>query len=289
MFKKKYYIVDAENNMGRCLVLTAPWQDSFVKVIKRKRIDVLRLSESAGFSGDNIDFLQALPELKGIEIYVRGIKDITPLQTLKSLVNLGLHCDFTQAPDFDLFENLEICKLTWRSEATSVLSCRHLKLLNIQNYPFEGLEVISHMSKLKRLQITSTKLRSLCGIDALHSLDTLDLAYCSKLQSISGVETCRYLSTVELENCKRIHDISPLGSVNKLKRLQIIDCGKIESLRFIENNKKLSYLNFSGSTAIEDGEFDGILTLPLLKEMWFADKRHYSHKRDEIQHLLANK
>jgi Leucine-rich repeat (LRR) protein len=289
MIKKKYYIAEAENNMGRCLVLTAPWQDSFLKVIKKENIDVLLLSESMGFIGDNICFLKEMPQLRGVEIYVDNIKDITPLQHLTKLEYLGLGCEFTNAPDFAAFENLKICKLTWRNKAKSILNCKHLRLLNIENYPLETLEDLGEMSHLKRLQITSRKLLSVSGIQGLQSLQTLDFAYCPKLVSLSGVEECQQLDTVEIEVCKRIHDISPLGGVNKLKRLQVIDCGKIESLRFIENNSMLSYLNFAGSTAIEDGEFGGLLTLPLLKEMWFADRRHYSHKRDDIHKLLASK
>ena len=283
----QFFIDDAENDMGRCLVLTAPWSDDIRSVIDKENISVLRLSQSAGWKGDDISFLRELPNLRGVEIYSWNVKDLTPLQALKGLEYLGLQCEFTKAPDFSGFGGLKICKLLWRPKAKTIFSCRGLSLLNIVNYPSEDLTDIDNMKDLKRLQLTSKKLVSLTGIEKLVSLSILDLAGCSRLVTLSGVEKCQQVETVELEGCKKVHDVSLLGELGKVKSLALTDCGKIRSLQPLANCPLLEEITFVGDTSIEDGVLTPLLEIPKLKKMWFVDKRHYSHKRDQVAALLS--
>lgn len=283
----QFFIDEAENNMGRCLVLTAPWEEGFKSVIEQENISVLRLSQSAGWKGDNISFLSELSGLRGVEVYAWGIKDLTPLQSVVGLEYLGLQCEFTKAPDFSIFENLKICKLVWRPKAKTVFSCSGLSLLNIVNYPSEDLNDIKHMQALERLQLTSRKLVSLSGIENLTSLSVLDLADCSKLENLAGVDQCQQLATVELEGCKKINDVSLLGELKGIKNVVLTDCGKIRTLQPLSSCQSLENLTFAGDTNIEDGALELLLDLPQLKKMWFVDKSHYSHKRDQVAELLS--
>lgn len=275
--------------MGRCLVLTSSWTDDFIKVIEKEKIDVLRLSDSAGWSGDDLSFLEHTPTLRGIEIYSWNIKDITPISHLNKLEYIGLQCEFSKAPDFNEFESLKICKLLWRPKAKSVLNCSKLTLLNISNYPFENLQSISEMKQLQRLQLTSKKLVSLEGIESLEKLEILDIANSSKLSSLEGVDKCTHLKNVEFESCKNVSDISLLGTLEELRKLHIIDCAKLGSLSTLASCSNLEELYFTGSTNVEDGDLNIVDELPNLKKMWFADKRHYSHKRDEIKVQLEQR
>ncbi|MEV3820813.1 hypothetical protein [Aeromonas dhakensis] len=70
----KYFIDEVENGMGRCLVLTAPWSDGFTSIIDKENISVLRLSQSAGWSGNDISFISDLTCLSGVEIYSWGVR-----------------------------------------------------------------------------------------------------------------------------------------------------------------------------------------------------------------------
>lgn len=63
----QFFIDDTENNMGRCLVLTAPWSGGIKSIIEKENISVLRLSQSVGWKGDDISFLKELPSLRGVE------------------------------------------------------------------------------------------------------------------------------------------------------------------------------------------------------------------------------
>ncbi|MEQ5777135.1 hypothetical protein J4E05_16545 [Thalassospira sp. NFXS8] len=97
-----YFIAESENGMGRCLVPKVSWSDDFIDVVHKEKISVLRLTDSMGWRDGDIYFLEKLQSvgLRGVEIYARGVKDITPLQFIPSLEYLGLQCEFNKAPDF---------------------------------------------------------------------------------------------------------------------------------------------------------------------------------------------
>lgn len=286
---EQYFIDEAEDDFGNCLVLKSPWSDGFIDVIKKENISVLRLTESMGWKDTDISFLEKLKGLGlcGVEVYAWDVKDITPLQCLPDLKYIGLQCEFTKAPDFSSFKSLTHFFIYWRPKAKTVFDCLGLSLLNIVNYPSENLEDIKDMQALERLQLTSRKLVSLSGVENLISLSTLDLAVCSKLESLEGVDRCQRLETFELEGCKKISDVSLLAELEYIKNIVLTDCGKIKTLQPLSNCQSLEALTFVGDTNIEDGELSALLKLPQLQKMWYVDKRHYSHKRDQVAELLS--
>jgi len=286
-----YCIDEAENDMGLCLVLKSPWSDSFIDVIKEQDISVLRLTESMGWKGNDISFLEKLQDvgLRGVEVYAWGVKDLTPLRFVPNLEYLGLQCEFIKAPDFSMFDQLGICKILWRPKAKTVFDCSGLKLLNIVNYPAEDLKDLEGMTGLERLQIASRKLESLVGIESLNGLRILDLVDCPKLALLAGIEICKDLQVVELENCKKVVDVSGLGQLLSLRDVMLTDCGKIKSLQALANCRLLESLSFAGDTDVEDGELAPLLDIPALKKMWFIDKRHYTHTRDQVAAELSSK
>jgi hypothetical protein len=288
---EKYFIDEDENGLGRCLVLKASWSDRFIELIEQENISVLRLSYSAGWKETDISFLEKLvgKGLRGVEIYAWGVKDVTPLQHLANLEHIGLQCEFTKAPDFSNFKNLINIFLSWRPKAKTIFDCLRVEQLNIVNYPSANLNDLKGMSYLKRLQLTSRKLVTLEGIEALQSLEVLDLFSCTKLESFDGIAKCSKLKEVELESCKKINDISSLGGIEKLRKVILTDCGKIKSLCSLVNCSLLETLTFTGDTNIEDGKLTPLLDNPKLKRIWFADKTHYSHNRDEIAATLSLK
>lgn len=283
----KYFIDEVENGMGRCLVLTAPWSDDFKSLIDKENISVLRLSQSAGWSGNDISFISDLTCLSGVEIYSWGIKDITPLESISNLEYLGLQCEFTKAPDFSKLKKLKVFKAQWRPKAKTIFSCGELNRLNIVNYPSENLKKLNRMSLLRRLQLTSKKIRTLSGIEELSSLSTLDLAYCPRLEDLSGIDKCQQIEIVEIENCKRVYDIAILSELKNLKEIVLIDCGKVKSLRPLAHSQSLESITFIGDTTIEDGDLTSLLNIPTLKKMWFANKRHYTHTREQVMEALS--
>ncbi len=213
MINDQYFIDEAENGLGNCLVLKSSWTDEFWDIIQKENISILRISESAGWRGNNIDFLNSIDErvkLRGIELYAWDIKDITPIWSLPDIEYLGLQCSFTKAFNFSLLESLRFFKAYWRPKAKTVLECKKLQLLNIVNYPFSDFSDLNQMVHLERLQISSRKLVSLSGIENLKSLKVLDLFDCRSLEDISDLRKCEALRAVEIDSCKNIEDRSVL-------------------------------------------------------------------------------
>ena len=238
-----------------------------------------------------------LPSIKLVPLLSKDAEKATsalvwkaPLKRLEALNNLeylGLQCEFTKAPDFSKFNKLKICKLQWRPKAKTVFACDSLSLLNIVNYPSEDLKDIQKMSGLRRLQLTSRKLVSLSGIESLSSLSILDLSECSKLECLSGVDMCQQVEVVEIESCKKVYDVALLGELKNLKDIVLTDCGKVKSLKPLAKCQLLESITFVGDTSVEDGELTSLLNIPTLKKMWFVDKRHYSHKREQVVEILS--
>lgn len=268
-------------------MLTAPWSDDFKSIIDKENIAMLRLSQSAGWNGNYISFINYLPSLSGVEIYSWGVKDITPLESISNLEYLGLQCEFTKAPDFSKLKKLKVLKALWRPKAKTIFSCDELNLLNIVNYPSENLTELNRMSLLRRLQLTSKKIKSLSGIEELSSLSILDLADCPKLEDLSGIDKCQQIEIVEIENCKRVYDIAILSELKNLKEIVLIDCGTVKSLRPLAHSQSLESIPFIGDTTIEDGDLTSLLDIPTLKKMWFANKCHYTHTREQVMEVLS--
>jgi len=78
-----------------------------------------------------------------------------------------------------------------------------------------------------------------------------------------------------------------MAYLTKLKKIVLMDCGKLKSLTPLKNCSLLESLNFAGDTSIDDGELGSLIELPELSSMFFSDKRHYSHKQNQIQQLLS--
>lgn len=284
-----YFITEAEEGFGLCLVIKGPWSDNYIDIIRENKISVLRLSESMGWSDSGVSFLEKLKYmgLRGVEIYSWNVKDLTFLSCLPELEYIGIQCEFNKAPDFSSFIYLTHLFLPWRPKAKTIFECFQLKYLNIVNFPFEDLQDLKKITKLTRLQITSKKLVSTSGIENLQNLRGLDLAGCQKLKIFAGIENCKLLQVIELENCKQMYDISSLGNLADLRSVVLTDCGKVKSLRPLARCKMLKSLIFVGDTNVEDGELTPLLSIPGLTKMWFMDRRHYSHKRDQVAAILS--
>jgi Leucine-rich repeat (LRR) protein len=63
---------------------------------------------------------------------------------------------------------------------------------------------ITKLRQLKKLYLTSRKLKSLDGISRLRELEELDLYNCTELTSMEGIELCPKLTTIEIQACNRL-------------------------------------------------------------------------------------
>lgn len=275
---------------GQCMVLRGPWRDEFRPVIDGKSVLSLRLSRSMGWRAQEIDFVADIPSLRGMEIYHSDIRDISALWALKKLEHIGLECNFNRAGDFTQFPKLARCFIRWRSNARTVLHARALQHLNVIGYPYSNLKPLNALNKLKILKLTSKNLISLGGVSKLSSLEGLDLYGCTKLSSIAGLRNAAdSLRCVSFDACKGIKEIEALKHINWLRIASINNCGSIASLSPLRASANLEELYFIESTNIEDGALDILFHLPRLSIVRFANRRHYSHTRKQIEDELSRR
>ncbi len=200
----EFEIRDDEHGIGKVLILKGDWSDSIREYMIEHSIFALRLTDSFGFKGKDLSFVPELTFLKSFELYCWDAKDIKVIESLVNLEVLSLQFLSSKKLDFSNFKNLKTVGLTWKKGLGSLLSISSLEHLNVQNYPYENLDPISHMSNLKELYLTSRKLLTLEGIGKLTNLETLDLYNCQKLTCKADIDKCKKLEKIEIEACNKL-------------------------------------------------------------------------------------
>ena len=272
---------------GQVMVLQGPWRDEYLPVFGDDSVISLRLSHAMGWQSEDLRFLSLLPKLRGVEVYHHAVKDITPLAQLAHLEHIGLDCDFTSAPDFTDFQFLTHCFFRWRPKAKTLLAVPSLQHLNITGYPYRDLKPLAALSKLNDLKLASRKLETLYGIEQLSNLTLIDLFQCTALNSIAHLSGAnRNLHSIIFDTCKKIDDIEVIETRADLVYLALNNCGPIQSLSPIRYCTQLEEIYFSDSTNILDGDLGVLLKIATLRSTSFANRRHYSHSREQIQGAL---
>ncbi len=268
------------------MVLTGPWLADYYQVISTRDIKALRLSYSVGWSDQDISFVRKLKSICRLEIYNWEITDISALEELTQLEHIGLECNYKHSIDFSRFTKLRACFLKWRPKSESIFDAVCLETLNIVNYPFENLSPMHKLHRLKELKLTSKKLNTLSGAAHLSELRVLDLFQCSNLTTLEGIQGAADLREVELDTCKRVGNLEPLGELRNVRRIAASNCGTIKSLLPLKNCIKLEELFLTEDTDIEDGSVNVFRELPNLKVMLFANRKHYSHRQEQVQEAI---
>ncbi|MBV1884017.1 MAG: hypothetical protein KUG82_20425 [Pseudomonadales bacterium] len=200
----KFEIRDDEHGIGKVLILKDEWEDSIADYMIKNQIYALRLTDSYGFKGKDLSFIPALTFLKSFEIYCWDAKDINVIEALTNLEVLSVQFMSNKVIEVSSFSKLRVVMLTWKKGLTSLLSPNSIEHLNISNYPYENLLPISHLSNLKKLYLTSKKLKTLEGIENFGKLEHLDLYNCQQLISKAGINKCMSLQKVEIEACNKL-------------------------------------------------------------------------------------
>lgn len=200
----EFEIREDDHGIGKVLIVKGAYSQAVNSYLKEHHIYALRLSDSAGFKGDDLSFLRELNFLKSLEVYCWGAKGIKIIEHLPQLEVLGLQCKSAQKIDLSNFSKLRVAKVTWAKGLSSIFMCSSIEYLNIQNYPNSDLTALSNMVNLRSLYLTSRKLESLKGIETCNNLEILDLYNCQKLVSLSGTELCPKLNKVEVEACSHV-------------------------------------------------------------------------------------
>lgn len=202
--KTSYEIRDHDHGLGKVLWLKQAWEPRFLDILKKNGISAIRFSALGTIKNLDLSVLAELEFLKGLEIYDWDVTDVRILESLPNLEVIGLQIKRTKSIDFTRLPNLRVAKLTWSKGLEGVFSSRHLEYLNVQNFPFEDLHPLSALQSLRRLSLTSRKLKSLSGIADLRLLEDLDLYDCRALEDDDGLSSLQNLRRLEIEACNKL-------------------------------------------------------------------------------------
>ncbi len=238
------------------------------------------------FEMDNLNFLNKCPDIKGILISA-NIADISAVHILSDLRYLSISDNKNQI-DFHAFPKLEEASLDWHPKMHNLNASQQLRILTLGkfNSKEKDFTVLPLMKDLIQLSIVQTTITSLSGIDRFPKLERLGVWYGSKLDNISSInKIASTLQSLNFSTCKKIEDLSVLKSLSNLRFLGLNDCGNIESISFIRDMPNLKIFTFV-KTNIKDGNLSPCIGLSYAG---FLDKRHYSHKHEELSKTFTGK
>jgi hypothetical protein len=243
-----------------------------VDLAKRENCDGLRVVPDSTSMRRSIelplDLLAEVPHLKMLSIspYVMMAKKqkVDGLYALRSLKSLSFHHRaYTFSPNAMGFDGLV-----------------NLESLDLWSLNTDDCRILEGMRNLEELHIFPSQLRSLKRLRALPKLRMLKVSKCPRLDTLEELAHVRTLRKLWIEACKNLTDIEPLVGHPSLESL-ILDT--VDTLAFVPRIKNLKELYFK---ELKDGDLSPVLKAPNLKSARFLDKKHYSHKRSEIDALI---
>jgi len=192
--------------------------------------------------------------------------------------------------DLSWFSDLEDCAVTYSKRLRGLETCKRLRELTLTNYGSRSNDLTALPSlSLEKLVLIKSSVESLSGIGKLGALRRYEAYLMSKLVSLAGLKEIK--NTVEviiLDHCRKLRDHEELGQLYRLEKLILGDCGKVQSIRFLESLQSLQFFSFV-ETNVLDGDLHPSIEHPNLRYVGFDDKRHYSHKFEEVKRIIESR
>ena len=228
----------AENKfkmVGKTLSVSNDYLDECIDYINKNDIKSLYIC-SLFYQDDNLDFLEKCPNVREININSVLINNVDGLNSLKNLSHLILQ-DINCKVDMSAFEQLESFSGTWNENYENLDKQNKLKNLNLSGHKpkSKDLSELGMFGELETLELVSSSIDSLTGIEHLSNLKSLGLFSCRKIRSIKELKFSENIKELRIEGCRNIEDYSALEKAAKLKKLIIFDCGSIDNIRFIDS------------------------------------------------------
>lgn len=187
-------------------------------------------SRIGNYKLDNINFVEAYPEIQDLTISTYLNIDYSAIHSLKALRKLSIDvlAVDNQEIDFSNFQNLEDLNFNWRKKTINLEKCTSLKSLIISKYKKKDLTEFSNFRNLNTLFVWQSSIESLDGIESLANLKRLSLFKTKKLTSLKGLENLTGLVDLEIDECKSLESIEEVKQLKNLKAIKIENCGAVE-------------------------------------------------------------
>lgn len=283
MIERQYTYGDCDYTNKKKLIVESAWNKDIENYVKNKKIDYLYFNHVKGWHGKDLNFLKNLQHVKHIGVLDHEIRDLSGINTLSDLELLSLITSSKTILDFKKFQNLKWLIFDWIKGSESLFECDSISFLSLYNSEEKNFKRISKLHKLKTLTLNEGKTESLDGIENLSDLSELRLLNLKQLSSINSISKLSNLKKLEIINgCKKFNNFDSVSKLTKLERLALDNLGEIESIKKLSTLKELKEISFHDSTNIMDGDLSVLEKLPKLHMVKFNNRKHYSHKRQDL-------
>ncbi|MFT3908301.1 MAG: hypothetical protein QM737_02660 [Ferruginibacter sp.] len=276
--------------------------------ISDKSIDSFEINSTFLEKKVNGIFLYQIPNIKRLRILTIDFLQIDFNQ--KSFLGLTHLCNNvnTEEIDFNNLKKLEEIDLKWSNNRNGLFNCLSLRRITLHGYKGQNLKEFLLLKNIENLELISSSIGSIDGIENLNCLQKIELHFCPKLTSLFALSLLKKLEVVIISNlnslnslnffnqleslncavvrdCKKINSSDELLHLKNLTYLGVHNAGALTSLKPIVNLKKIKRVTL-GQTKILDGDVSPLLKLKSLAYIQFADSRELNYKLVEIKTIL---
>lgn len=257
--------------------------DECIEYMWQCGLDGVGVGFTQGYTDSDLSFIRRHPTLPGLRVAgPRSDFDASLVAEAKELEFLTLSCPLA---GLDLREHRELKHFSGTWHPKSCHEAPQLKVLILEGYKpkAKDMTALAVGPGLERLKLVQTTVRVLEGIEAFPELRVVELIRAPQLKSVRALAALKRLQAIECLNCRKVEDWPALAGLPELVSLKLNRCGTIESIEFLEHLPQLREFRFV-DTDVVDGNLTPVLRLD---GVGFMDKKHYSHKYDEVQRIIA--
>lgn len=277
-------IID-DGTYGPKLILSGPWEGAMAQVVAQHSIADIELNYTKGWHGENVDFLSSIKDsIVSFRIVDHTIRNIDAIHCLSNVRHLRINTYCDTAINFVAFPHLISCYLEWRDSVCGLFEHQGLRNIVINRCSaMNDFEPLYNMRELVSIRLMSpSRLKSCDGVGNLPNLETLEIDLATQLHNCDDIQAATSLEHLRLHTCRKLEAIDFVATLQNLKHLQFMNCDHIRSLSPLRHLQRLVSVLFYESTNIEDGDLTPLLELPLLREVAFKNRRHYSHTMSQL-------
>ena len=258
-------------------MLRGPWSSGVSEYLRAHDLHGLYLNHARGWTDQSVRFLESVPDLRLLSVISGPIRDVSAIGDLTDLHTLNLSVHREEDLDLGRLDQLRKCFVSAGPGDVSVFQCPSLRYLYLDELRSAEWSGLSSLTNLECLTIGNSSFCDLELLGHMTRLRKLVLLNCRQLASLRGLEQLATLEWLTIDGSARVSDISPLRQLRGLRILQLNNVKDLPSLHSISELYGLESLAFFGSTNIVDGDLGVIEKLPDLSLLGFAGRRHYSH------------
>jgi hypothetical protein len=232
---------------------------------------------------ENLEILDQLPWIRGLSLHHGngGLDRISGLVNIERIeASEDVRCDF----DVSRLPNLKRLSCSAKQLPHNISRTRQLASIKLHSFrpASSDLRMFTQYDEMSSIELVSTNIKSLDGIENCKKLNKLSIAYASNLEDWSAIRSVAgSIQCLLLESVKRLELLKLIPYFDGARQVHLINCGEIESLDFTRCMPSLRQLWFVG-TKVANGKVRFLREVPKLKSVNFRNSRGYDARWEEF-------